>query len=130
MRKSKLVLLSLISVLVLTGCGKKELTCTMSQTQEGIKMDQTLTVKFDGKTIDDMTIVMDMELPESVQDRKDLLKTTYEALDFKVEDSKKGLKLTADSDSKYIKENLNLGKTEASYDDTKKQLETAGYKCK
>lgn len=130
MRKGKLILLSLMAVLALTGCGKKELSCTMSSTENGVKMEQTLEVKFDGDTLDDVNIVMDMEIPESLSSSMDLLKSTYEALDFKVEETSKGLKLTADGDSKYIKENLNLGETKASYDDTKKRLETAGYTCK
>jgi len=130
MKRGKLVLLSLVTVLVLTGCGKKELTCTMSAEQNGVNMEQTIEVKFDGNTIDDMSIVMDVEIPENLSSQKDTFKTTYEALDFKVEEIDKGLRLTADRDSKYVKENLDLGESKANYDDAKKQFENAGYKCK
>lgn len=130
MRKGKLVLLSLLSVLVLTGCGKKELVCTMNTSQSGVNMDSTVTVKFDGDTVEDMNLVMDMEIPESLQSSKDVLKSTYEALDFKVEDSDKGFKLTADAESKYFKDNLKLGESKLKYDDAKKQLEDSGFTCK
>lgn len=129
MRRGKLVLLSLVTLLVLTGCGKKELTCTMSQTQNDVKMDSTVVVKFDGKTVEDMNMTMDVEVPESLQSQKELLKSSFEAQTFKVEETDKGFKLTADSESKFFKD-LKLGESKASYDDTKDALEAQGFTCK
>lgn len=129
MKRGKLVLLSLITVLVLTGCGKKELTCTMSTEESGAKIDSTVVVKFGGKTVEDMNMTMDVEIPESLQAQKEVLRAFYEKADFKVEDSETGLKLTADADSKYF-EQLKLGESKASYDDTKEQLEKSGFTCK
>ncbi|MCI8330795.1 MAG: hypothetical protein HFE04_01700 [Bacilli bacterium] len=129
MKSGKLVLLSLVTILVLTGCGKKELTCTMSQTQNGVKMDSEVVIKFDGKTVEDMNMTMDVEIPESLQEQKELLKSSFEAQTFKVEESEKGLKLTADAESKFFKD-LKLGESKASYDDTKEALEGQGFTCK
>lgn len=129
MKKSKLVLLSLITVLVLTGCGKKELTCTMSQTENNIKMDSTVVVNFDGKTVEDMNMTMDVEIPETLQSQKETLKNFYEQATFKVEDTDKGLRLTADKDSTFFKD-LKLGESKANYDDTKDALEAQGFTCK
>lgn len=129
MKKSKLVLLSLVTLLVLTGCGKKELTCTMSQTENNIKMDSTVVVNFDGKTVEDMNMTMDVEIPETLQSQKETLKNFYEQATFKVEDTDKGLRLTADKDSTFFKD-LKLGESKANYDDTKDALEAQGFTCK
>lgn len=129
MKSGKLVLLSLVTILVLTGCGKKELTCTMSQTQNGVKMDSEVVIEFDGKTVEDMNMTMDVEIPESLQEQKELLKSSFEAQTFKVEESEKGFKLTADAESKFFKD-LKLGESKASYDDTKEALEAQGFTCK
>lgn len=129
MKSGKLVLLSLVTILVLTGCGKKELTCTMSQTQNGVKMDSEVVIEFDGKTVEDMNMTMDVEIPESLQEQKELLKSSFEAQTFKVEESEKGFKLTADAESKFFKD-LKLGESKASYDDTKEALEVQGFTCK
>lgn len=130
MKRGKLVLLSLISVLVLTGCGSnKELNCSMTDTSSGMQIDANVVVKFDGKTVEDMNITMDVNIPEEYKSQTATMKSLYEAAEFKVEETDKGLRLSAGSDSKYFKD-LNLGDTKASYDDTKKQFEAAGYTCK
>jgi uncharacterized lipoprotein YehR (DUF1307 family) len=131
MKKSKIVLLSLVSVLVLSGCGKKELTCTMDSSTAGMTTKTTVDIKLDGSTLDSMNVALDVTIPDEYKDQKDQIIENLKASDesFKVSETKNGVKLTAGSDSKYF-ENFDLKDKKVDYDEVKEVFEKAGFECK
>ena len=67
----KLVLAGVLSLLVLTGCGKKEtVVCTMTAKMNGVTVDTTANTYLNGSKFEGMNVVYDFILPESLQNKK------------------------------------------------------------
>lgn len=138
MKRVKLLVLSLVAVLVLSGCGQaKTLKCEGQE--DGMKT--TFTSEFDKKgkfataemvmyfdVTDDMLKVM------SLNDLKDSFVKTFEqqmkGIDVKVEDNGKDqIIITMNMDEKSVKEFSGESRTE-SYSELKKSLEEQNFTCK
>lgn len=127
MKKGKLLAASLLVLLTMTGCGGKKLTCTNEVKQSGVEMNQKISVNFKGDKVDSMKIAIDVTLPDSLKDQKQTMidSVKSEVKDAKVKETKNGFTVEGGADAK------DLGTdNDAKYDDVKKTLETAGYKCK
>ncbi|MCI8446622.1 MAG: hypothetical protein HFH31_03905 [Bacilli bacterium] len=130
MKRSKLLLVSLFAVLALTGCGKKNLTCTMDSNISGMESKTTVSIKFNGNKVDSMKSAVDVTLPDSMKDQKQTLIDSYKnseaaSDDVKVSETNDGFRVEASANAK------DLGiEDSAKYDDVKKVLESAGYTCK
>ena len=67
----KLVLAGVLSLLVLTGCGKKEtVVCTMDKEMNGIKVNSTINTLIEGNKFKNMNAEYEIIIPESALSRK------------------------------------------------------------
>ena len=67
----KLVLAGVLSLLVLTGCGKKEtVVCTMDKEMNGIKVNSTINTLIEGSKFKNMNAEYEIIIPESALSRK------------------------------------------------------------
>ena len=75
----KLVLAGVLSLLVLTGCGKKEtVVCTQSQKVSGVSLDSTVNVYLEGSRFKGLDMQIDIVVPDSMLSYKDTLVKTLE----------------------------------------------------
>lgn len=143
----KKILISLVAVVILTGCGasKEEqvLTCTMSTTQSGMTMNQKVEADFVGNEVVDMSMDIDVELDEFMAPYIETMKETL-ASQFK-NYSDNGAKLEIDAEGSKIeididfdlknmtleqKKNLDMIDVYGTKEATQKAFEKMGYTCK
>lgn len=132
MKKGKLALLLPVAALALTGCGSsKTLTCTKTETSEGMETKAAVEIKFKKDTVEAMNLTIDLKLPEEYKDQKKELMDTYKNMmsGVDVKETKDGIQITADSDSEYF-DSFDIDKGKAKYEDAKKAFEDQGFKCK
>ena len=144
MKKSLFLVVSVVMIGLLTGCGKeKVLECDLKETQNGMQMSQNLKATFKGNEVKDITMKMDVVLEEKYKSYSDMFVSSIDSqftkyknkkgLTYKTEKSDDGVvvNIYADLDkmSKEDKEELDLVDTTGSYDKTKEELEKEGYTC-
>ena len=67
----KLVLVGMLSLLVLTGCGKKEtVVCTQSQKVSGASLDSTVNVYLENSRFKGLDMEINIVVPESMKNYK------------------------------------------------------------
>ncbi len=129
--------------LVLSGCGAETLTCTMSQEQTGMTMNQNVVVKFNNNEVTNLDMDIDVKLDDTYKAYSSTMKQMLES-EFKnyeenggkvdITENNNGLNVKVGFDldkmSKEQKENLNLIDTSGTKAATQKDLEDAGYTCK
>lgn len=145
MKKSLFLVVPVVMIGLLTGCGKeKVLECDLKETQNGMQMSQNLKATFKGNEVKDITMKMDVVLEEKYKSYSDMFVSSIDSqftkyknkkgLTYKTEKSDDGVvvNIYADLDkmSKEDKEELDLVDTTGSYDKTKEELEKEGYTCK
>lgn len=75
----KLVLAGVLSLLVLTGCGKKEtVVCTQNQNASGSEIDAIINVYLEGSRFRGLDMNIDIVVPESMQSYKKMLVNALE----------------------------------------------------
>lgn len=153
MKKLKYLVIMLFAIIFVTGCGssnEKTLTCTNTQEESGLKMEQTIVMKFK----DDKVNYVKMTLDNAATD--DLIKENWDmfasVLDeqFNTDEETKGVKLTtnnnkdtytysvsievdvneADEESLALYDMEDIADSDESYEDVKKSAEEDGYTCK
>ena len=131
MKKGKLIVPALVTLVTLTGCGGKKLTCTIAEDTLGMKTNMSVEITFKDDKIDKMNTTVDMALPDEYKDQKqtliDTLKDSNENM--KVTETKDGIRATM-SGSISMAGELDLDDEIVTYDDVKKELEDQGYTCK
>ena len=131
MKKTKLVVPALITLVTLTGCGGKKLTCTMSEKTLGIQNNMSVVVTFKNNKVDKMKATVDMILPDEYKDQKQTLIDTLKDSNKNIEviETKDGIRTTISGNSDMAGE-LDLDDEIVTYDDVKKEFEEQGYNCK
>lgn len=150
MKNFKYLLLALLCVMCLSGCGKKTLTCTDTNNEDGIKSIETIKFKFKKNKIKSFNVSVENEATDdSIKNNWDTFVSMLEST-FKVDEETKGITVKTDSnDKKYtysvsvdvdldkIEDEDALGfdleemkKYENAYDEIKSELEKEGYTCK
>ena len=75
----KIFLISIISLTVLTGCGKKEVVeCTNTKSVFGVEMNTVLKAELQGNRFKKINMTIDAVLPESMQSKKDVYVQSFE----------------------------------------------------
>ena len=143
----KKILIILIAVVILTGCGasKKEdkLTCTMSTKQANMVMNHEIEADFVGNEVVDLSMDIEVELDNTFAPYIETMKTTlanqfksYSDNGAEVEIDAEGstVKIDIDFDLKSMsleqKKNLDMIDVYGTKSATKKSLEKIGYTCK
>lgn len=138
MKARKLLALGLVSMLVLTGCGKK-LTCTKTSDSDDMKSTEKIVLKYDSKGEEVKSGTMTGTIKVS-DDYKDYLETMKKSFDKSYED-RKGYTASAKISGNTLKVKVSFKTSKMSdddkkylgydnYKDTKADLEDSGYKCK
>lgn len=153
MKKLKVLLLVVMVAIMTTGCGKeKTLTCSNTQSESGVSMEQKVTLTFNNNKVNHMAISMDAKADSDLIKQgwstfATTLETTYK------DQNKEGVKVTTKNDDKnYVfnitfdidlktasKESLNaygvgslygIADQKSNIDDVKKAAEASGFSCK
>ena len=145
--KKNFVVLLVLSVILLSGCGvkKETLTCTsVDETITETKPTNEVKVDFEGKEIVKLAMNIDVEVSEQYKDYVNVFKEKMEeqfasfedqtgmTVDVSEKDNKVLVRLNADyknMDSKTKKE-LGIVNEGANLEDVKKSLEDEGFTCK
>lgn len=144
MKKFLVLCVSVLAVGGVTGCGSKTLTCTQTEEQGSMKMEQTVVAKFtnDKATKVDMTMemVLDDEYKEFLSTFEKQLSSEFEKLEgkdgvsIKTTTKDNSIKVDLSADLKKIsdetKEELDFSDELGTYEETKKEFESQGYTCK
>ena len=150
MRGVKLFGILAISVLFITGCGnQKTLTCSMSEEDDGLSMNQELNVVYEEDKIANVRMSMDAKITDDqYQEYWDMfvsmMESQYEEknadgikLSTKSNDDNYTFNITLDVDlEKASADDLatydleDLADETATYEELKEQLEESGYTCK
>ena len=122
MKKVMMTLVAFVMMFVLTGCGTETLSCTMSQNQSGIKMNQEINATFVNNEVTKMYINVNAELDESYVSAMEQIKASVETnlkqykynggkLDITTEGNTINARVDFDlaNMSKEQKKNLNMG---------------------
>ena len=140
-----------VSVLFITGCGNSEktLTCTMSEEDDGLSMEQTVDLSFSDDKVTNVKMSIDTKITDSTyQENWDMFVSTMESQ--YEESSANGIKVTTENDSDNYTYTITVDANleEASeddlsnygldafteegitYEETKQEAEDAGYTCK
>ena len=147
MKRFKTLLIVVIGVFCLTGCGGKKLTCSQSATEEGMKTNVEVTLKFSGDEVSNIKMVMDYQAEsEELKGSWSMYTGVLDGM-FKEMDGKDGVKYSSKADDKNFKysltldidpskvakevsESLDLEDLKGTYDTVKKEAEAAGFTCK
>lgn len=132
MKKLKMVILPLVAVLMLSGCGGNEsITCTMSTTTSGMNTDQKVEISLKNNKVDTMKVTIDIEVPDEYKDQKQAMMDAMNELGsgMEVKETEKGIRVTADQDSSYF-DSYNIKDGKVKYDDIKEAFEAQNYTCK
>ena len=150
MRRVKLFGILAISVLFITGCGnQKTLTCSMSEEDDGLSMNQELNVVYEEDKIANVRMSIDAKITDDqYQEYWDMfvsmMESQYEEknadgikVSTKSNDDNYTFNITLDVDlEKASADDLatydleDLADETATYEELKEQLEESGYTCK
>ena len=136
-----------VFAVVLTGCGKKSLTCEGDMTQSGITAGVKVTGDFDGSKLVKQTIEMEFDLTSFLQYADidtfyESFKTEYgmfdeyDGISTKVEKGENSILVTVEMDLKNVDEkaykelNLGSGNVEISLKQFQSEFEDMGLTCK
>lgn len=124
------LLLLLVMLLCTTGCTNnkaKTLKCTAENSQEGRNTTSDLKVKIKNGEVKDMTLTLNIELPEDQQNNKQAMINQLRQKTDQVYITNNGIKAVFGMGSSYFN---TLGITkDVSYNELKQVLELQGYTC-
>ncbi len=137
----KFFFIVVLSLLFLTGCGKKEtVVCTMTNKMNGITVDTTANISLNGSRFAGMNVEYDIILPESIQSNKQatisLLEKTYKSYGEKIGatietvETDKGAKVTLNMTAEQAKKFSGSKNDKASKKDAIEIYGKQGFECK
>lgn len=145
MKKRILLGALVVSCILLSGCGTKNLSCSKTEKEDGFSAEEKIEAKFVGNEVTNVSLNMTMTLDNEYKDNKDLFISMLESK-FTNYKNKDGLKfeissksdteidLVLDADLKKMSEDdkkeLDLIDTKGNYDATKKEFIEQGFTCK
>ena len=78
MKKVLMGLAAVALTFILTGCGTETLTCTMSQSETGMKMDQKAVITFEDNEVTNINMNVDVNVDETYSSYVDFMKNMLE----------------------------------------------------
>ena len=136
----KLIIPSLLTLVLLTGCGKEEtIVCTNNQTSYGVELNSTLNVKLKSSQFVSMDMTIEAILPESYLSSKqtfiDSFEKQYEGFEEKygvqpkVTETDNGAKIDMEMTAEQAKEFYGNGSTKATRKEVIEEFEKQGFTC-
>lgn len=137
----KLVLTGVLSLLILTGCGKKEtIVCTKHEKISGIDVNTTTNIYLESSRFKGIDAEYDITVPESMLSHKDLyvstLEKTYKSYGEKIGatietvETDKGAKVTMKMTAEQAKKFSGSKNDKASRKDVITEFGKQGFECK
>lgn len=137
----KLVLAGVLSLLVLTGCGKKEtVVCTNIQSTSGIDLNTSVNVYLENSRFKGLDMVIDIIVPDSMLSRKDVLVSALEkqyqsfetkyGVTPKTTETDNGAKVTMEMTAEQAKEFSGSNNDRATRKDVIEIFGKQGFECK
>ena len=144
--KKIIVIISLVCMFFITGCGKIDLSCTkINNSNENLKSEQNISVNFKDKKVSSIDVKEEVTLSDNYAKYADMLeknlKTQYgsfkekeQGIEIKTTNKDKKITLTVKADitkmSNESKTKFKVVGTAQTKDEVKKELESQGYACK
>lgn len=149
MKELKLLIIVVVGLLCLTGCGEKTLICTNAEEDSGVKMVQEAQMTFKDDQV--TKVRMSIEATATDDDIKEYWGSFISAMESQYEEvDEEGVKLTLTNDEKNYKFNMTvevdvtkasedalveydleeLADTTATLEEVKKEAEADGFTCK
>lgn len=136
----KVLLAGVLSLVVLTGCGKKEtVTCTQTQSMMGVKLEAVVKVDLEGNKFKGIDMVIDAILPEKYLDQKDTFVKSFEkqyanfdkqyGVKPVVSESDQGVRVTANMSAEQAKKFSGSNNDKATRKDVIDTFGKQGYTC-
>lgn len=137
----KLIIPGILSLMLLTGCGKEEtIVCTNNQEIETIKMNTTLNVKLKNNNFVNMDMTIEEILPEELLDQKqifiDEFENAYEGFEKEygvqpiVSETESGARIDFNMTVEQAKEFYGSDDTRATRKEVIEEFESQGFSCK
>ena len=142
MKKIKFLMLFLFFSIILTGCGKKSLSCSKEEDIDAGKMNENQVITFKNDKIYSYDALMTIELNDEYMDYKDVFVDSLESSMSEYKD-KEGIKYNTTKKDNQVsitingiysqmdddtKESLGISKN-SSFNEIKQSLEEEGYTC-
>lgn len=129
----KLVFVLGLGLFLMTGCGKKELTCTGTVDEEGVKVNMEVTAKFKDDKVNEVSAVMSFDDEEMTKQYCSL----FELANSFEEDETKKIKYTCKEKSIVFENYAQVVETDeevkitgVTEEEFRKQMETLELTCK
>lgn len=132
MKKLLVLMTTLLTVTILTGCGEKNLSCTKSDTESGMEMKTTVEVSYnDDDSVEKVTMITDIIVPEEYASRKSELVDLFDNGEegTTAVETKDGVRVTITGDESLMND-IKDNDEDVSYDALKKAFTDEGYSCK
>ena len=136
----KVLLAGVLSLVVLTGCGKKQtITCTQTQSMMGVNLEAVVKVELNGNKFEGIDMTIDAILPESYLSKKDVFVQSFEKsyADFEtkygvkpvISESDKGVNVKASMSAEQAKKFSGSNNTKTSRKEVIETFTNQGYTC-
>ena len=136
----KVLLAGILSLVVLTGCGKKEtITCKQTQTMMGVDLEAVVNVDLENNHFKGIHMTIDAILPEKYMSQKDTFvksfEKSYASFETKygvkpvISESDKGVNVTADMSAEQAKKFSGSNNTRTSRKEVVETFTKQGYTC-
>ena len=136
----KVLLAGILSLVMLTGCGKKEtITCTQSQTMMGVKIEAVMKVSLEGNHFQNIDMQVDAILPETYLSQKDVFVKSFEKsyADYEkkygvkptISETDQGVRVTANMTAEQAVKFSGSANTKATRKEVVETFSKQGYTC-
>jgi len=137
----KIILPAIISLVLLTGCGKEEkIVCTNNQSSYGVEMNTTLNVQLKNNNFVSMDMTIEAILPENYLSQKQIFIENFEqqyegfeetyGVQPKVSETDTGAKIDLEMTAEQAKDFYGNGSTKATRKEVIEEFEKQGFTCK
>ena len=137
----KIIVPGVLSLLLLTGCGKTELIeCTNSQSTYGVEMNTVLNVQLKNNNFESIDMTIEAIIPENLLSQKQVFIDSFEeeydgfeqeyGVQPKVTETDNGAKIEFEMTAEQAKEFYGSNDTRATRAEVIEEFESQGFTCK
>ena len=110
MKGLKTIIILVIGLFCLTGCGEKKLVCTSTEDEDGIRMDQEITVTYKEDQVTNVKLNLDATATEEAQEYWAIFTSVMEAQfnDTIENGNEEGVKINMDTDDDNYRMNFSM----------------------
>ena len=136
MKKVLLIIVAVLSITLIAGCGsKKTLHCSSEQNTNGVVTSSTIDVTFNGNTAEKIDVAISITVPDSFVSYLDTFKSTLETQREKLESTGYTVNIETNGNVVSLKasgtdKTLSDEEKTGNYEATKKSYESQGLTCK